>query len=176
MIEGTIPTNVGAYKLIRETKGKNRSPEIDKLVKAQGGKLGEPYCQYGQQEVVDELCRYYKLDRKLVELPEGGSTQTVWGLVPKKYKVDKPNALCWVTWQNGNSWTGHVEMCLTESASGKFKALGFNTNIDDSNSVVRDGQGSGYTSRKTGSLNGMHVKGYTDVYQAIVDAMARAAK
>lgn len=175
MCEGTIPTNVGPYKLIRETKGKNRSPEIDKLIKAQGGSLAEPYCQYGQQEMLDELCRYYKLDRKLVQIPEGGSTQTVWSLVPKQYKLEEPGVLCWVTWRHGTSYQGHVEMCLTEAVKGKYKTFGFNTTVDGDDKVVRDGQGAGYMDRRTGTIGDMNVKGYTDVYQAIVDAMEREA-
>lgn len=175
MIEGNIKTKCGAYKLIRETKGNNRSPEIDKLIKAQGGSLGEPYCQYGQQEVLDELCRYYNVERKLVQIPEGGSTQTVWSLVPDKYKVEGPKPMCWVTWQHGTSYRGHVEMCLTDAVKTKYQTFGFNTSVTTDDKVVRDGQGAGYMDRRTGTIGDMRVKGYTDIYEALIDAMVRAA-
>lgn len=175
MIEGTIPTKIGAYKLIRESHGKNRSPHIDEMITRQGGKLAEPYCQYGMQESLDELCAYYKVDRKKVNIPEGGGTQTIWSKVPQKYKRATYEAMCWVTWQNGNELKGHVGMALQKSKGNTFHTFEFNTTAK-ADGVVRDGQGAEYAVRDGNGYGSMHIKGFTDVYQAIVDAMDPAAK
>ena len=41
------------YKKLRETHGKNRSPELDKMILRQGGNLGEPWCLYILQDILD---------------------------------------------------------------------------------------------------------------------------
>lgn len=173
MIEGTIPTRIGPYKNVRESNGKNRSKAIDSLIKAQGGSLGDPYCQWGLQEWLDELCRYYKVDRKKVAIPEGGSTQTVYGDTPSRFKISKPASLCWMTWRYGTSWQGHVGMVLKVLSSSQVQNFEFNTTVRV-NEVVRDGQGASYVKRSTGSKIGtMTLRGYIDVYAAIIEAMQK---
>ena len=171
MIEGTIETRLGALKNIRETQGDNRSPEIDKLICGHGGALGESYCQYGQQEILDDLCKYYKIDRKKLNLPIGGSTQQVWNLVPREFKRQEPDVACWVTWQHSNGWVGHVGMCLTKESNGHFRTFEFNTSLKADGSVERNGQGASYCSRSVVSTGNMKIRGYTDVYTALIEAM-----
>jgi len=172
MIEGDIPVQNGPFKIIRETKGKNRSAEIDALIKRQGGTLGDPYCAWGQQEILDELCAYYGIDRKKVKLNEGGSCDSLFKKLDKakKYRVSSPSPLCWVIFIYP-SGKGHIEMCLaTADGKGNFRAFGFNTTAKGAE-VVRDGQGAGYTLRSVKGYGDAKVRGYFDVYQAIVDAM-----
>lgn len=171
MIEGKIPVKAGAYKLIRETEGKNRSVAIDGLIQRQGGKLGEAYCQYGQQEFLDELCAYYGIDRKKVKLPEGGGTQSIFNKIDQKYRRQAYEAMCWITWQQLlDPNKGHVGLTLEKMKGNFFRTFEFNTTAygDD---VVRDGQGAEYVKRTDGPTASMKVRGFTDVYQAIVDAM-----
>ena len=170
LIEGTIPNRLGvAYKKIRETEGKNRSREIDMIITKQGGKLAEPYCQYGQQEFLDELCSYYGIDRKLVKIPEGGGTLNTYRSVPAKYKIKSPIPMSWTTWRHGETEKGHVGMNFTVPVKGTYHMFEFNTSAGSS--VVRDGEGAMWTDRTTGKIGDMVVFGYTDVYQALVDAM-----
>jgi len=172
MIEGDIPVQNGPFKIIRETKGKNRSAEIDALIKRQGGTLGDPYCAWGQQEILDELCAYYEIDRKKVKLNEGGSCDSLFKKLDKAgvYRVKAPVPVSWVIFRYPNG-KGHIEMPLsTADKKGNFRAFGFNTTAKGAE-VVRDGQGAGYTLRSVKGYGDAKVRGYFDVYQAIVDAM-----
>lgn len=174
MIEGDVKTRIGAYEVIRESHGKNRSPAIDSLIKAQGGSLGEPYCQYGMQEVLDELCRYYGVVRKAVRLPEGGSTQSVFEGTPKEFKRTEPAPMRWITWRNGTSWTGHVGMIISAMVKKTFRTFEFNTSVRIDGGVERDGQGASYLERTPNAMGNMKVRGYVDVYDAIVEAMIKS--
>lgn len=169
---GTIPTRVGPYGKIKETKGKNRSPAIDAILKAQGGSLGDPYCQAGVQEILDEKCRYYKIDRKKVRIPEGVSTQAVWSNTIAKYKVKQPVIGSWVNWKHGNTWKGHTGEVIDYKEQGStFISAEFNTSAVGQK-IERDGEGFYYgLSRKLTGEGDMHVNGFIDVYQALVDAM-----
>lgn len=173
MIEGTVPTRIGPYKNIRETHGNNRSPVLDDMIRKQGGSLGDPYCQWGLQEVLDELCRYYGVARSKVMIPKGGSTQTVYGDTPARFKTTKPQPLCWMTWRHGTSWQGHVGMVLQNLSASQVQNFEFNTTVTV-NSVVRDGQGASYVKRSTGKkIGNMNLRGYIDQYEAIVEAMQK---
>lgn len=170
MCDGAVPTKNGPYKNIRETQGKNRSPQIDPLIKRQGGKLGDAYCLWGQQEILDELCAYYGLNRKDVPIPEGGGTQKEFSIIPKRFKVAAPVAVGWAFWRHKNG-TGHVECSLSGPIEGTsvFKTFGFNTTAHG-NDVVRDGQGAGYMSRETVKVGDMAPLGYVDIYAALQEA------
>lgn len=173
LIEGRRANRLGlAYKLIREDQGKNRAKAIDLLILGQGGELAEPYCQYGQQELIDELCRVYKIDRKKVVIPEGGGTQRVFDTTPEHLKRSVPDALTWITWSYGNGH-GHVGMCLAKAQAKLVRTFEFNTSAYG-DEIVRDGEGAEYCSRsieggKLGS-QAVTIRGYIDVYQALVDA------
>jgi hypothetical protein len=166
---------VTPYKKIRETAGKNRSREIDALILQQGGSLGEPYCVYGQQQAIDDICSTLKLDRKEIEIPEGGSTQRVFKKTPDKFKKQKPAPMRIVVWQNKSDAThGHFGMCLSEADSnGVFQTFEFNTSPDVS-SVVRDGQGAHFLNRNIAGTHSMRVLGYIDLFESIIDATSRS--
>lgn len=171
MITGSIQVRNGAYNTIRETHGKNRSPRIDSIIKRQGGSLGQPYCAYGAQEVLDEVCEYYKVPRSFVKLPEGGGTQSLWGKLKNTvYKVLKPVVCGWVIWYYNDS-AGHIGWTLSEEKNMMMDTFEFNTNASDSTRVVRDGQGAGYCKRSTKPTGRMKIRGYVDCYTAICDGI-----
>jgi hypothetical protein len=161
------------YRKIRETKGHNRSPEIDALIKNQGGSLGDPYCMWGMQEVLDELCLFYGVDRSFVRIPKGGSTQTVFKTTPPEFKRIVPDKMKWIFWQLiSNPSRGHVGMVTSElNKDSSFYTFEFNTNIKDANEVVRDGEGAGFVTRRLGGTSTMRIIGYVDIYDAIAEVI-----
>lgn len=168
--EGTYPTRVGPYKKIKESKGKNRSAEIDAINIKQGGYLGAPYCQAGVQEGLDDLCAYLKIDRKLVKLPEGVGTQKVWADTPAKYKINRPLPATWANWNSGGG-KGHTGWVISILNEKQFKTMEFNTSAAGQG-IERDGEGfyNGLT-RNIGGYGTTRVNGYIDVYAALADAM-----
>lgn len=172
------------YKLLRETNGNNRSKGIDALILRQGGSLGQPYCQYGQQDKMDALALYLKIPRKYWNYPEGGGTQRVLSLVDDKYKrtlKDEPLSCCFVTVEYNNSGKGHIEDIyevvekLENPIGFKVKTRAFNTTIDGDDSIVRDGAGAGLATRKIFQnwiqvKDKVELKGFVDHYLIYVDA------
>lgn len=170
MANGKIPVPGGAWKDIRETHGKNRSPVLDAMILRQGGRLGEPYCMYGQQEALDELCKHYKVSRRKVDLPEGGSTQSVWEAVPKRFKTQSYIPFCWWIWRKGEEWKGHVGMGIGPEQKGSAETFEFNTGRG--NGLERDGEGAHFKTRDIANgYPGYITRGYVDVYAALIEAM-----
>lgn len=165
-----IRGGVTPYKKIRETSGKNRSPELDKLILNQGGSLGEPYCVYGQQQAIDDICSILKIDRKSVAIPEGGSTQRVFKNSPDRFKKSKPAPMRIVVWQYASDPThGHFGMCLSYAdGNGLFQTFEFNTNPDPG-AVIRDGQGAHFVNRNVAGTRTMRILGYIDLFEAITE-------
>ena len=175
LISGKIRPRIGfGYADIRETQGKNRSPALDTLIRRQGGALGDPYCQFGLQEMLDDLCAHYKINRKSVRLPEGGSTQSVFESTPKEFKHSQPLPMRWVTWRKGDSWRGHVGIVTGPVKNGLFQTFEFNTGPGPG--VVRDGDGAFFKSRDLDGYGDMRLRGYIDVYQAVTEAMQPEVK
>lgn len=176
-VDGTIPTRVGPYKNIKETKGKNRSPAIDQINTAQGATLGDPYCQAGMQEVLSEKCRYYSVDRKSVNIPRGPGTQDVWAQTPIKYKLKYPEISTWINWRHGHTGNGHTgEVVAIPPHSSNFTTMEFNTSAAGQK-VERDGEGFYFgLTRNIKGDGDMIINGYIDVYQALVDAMLASGK
>jgi hypothetical protein len=174
LITGTIYSPIGRYDQIKEDPGRsNRSLAIDTMIKLQGGNLGDPYCQLGQQQVLDDLCAHFGVKRKYVEIPEGGSTQLVYNVIPEKYKMQNPASGYWVTWVVDGTYKGHVGMCLSGGVNGQFKTFEFNTTIKKDGGVVRDGEGFAIAMRKQSGMGSMKVRGYVDIYAAIVDGIKK---
>lgn len=166
-----IRGGVTPYKKIRETSGKNRSPELDQLILKQGGSLGEPYCVYGQQQAIDDICSILKIDRKSVDIPEGGSSQRVFKNSPDRFKKSKPAPMRIVVWQYlSDPAHGHFGVCLSYAdGNGLFQTFEFNTNPDPG-SVIRDGQGAHFLNRNIAGTRSMRVLGYIDLFEAIKEA------
>jgi lysozyme family protein len=172
IIRGDVKTSHNPYNNWRETNGKNRSEKIDALIKRQGGSLGDAYCQWGQNELVDAICEYLKIDRKKFPYKEGGSTQTVWSETPSKYKKDKANYACNVTWQYNKTWKGHVGY-VYDYTHNDILTFEFNTTPNEKD-VNRDGEGSGFCIRpnvksKTIGSNYVETKGFIDIYEMYLD-------
>ena len=175
LCNGTIPNRLGIpYREIRETHGNNRSPHIDRLIKNQGGILADPYCMWGMQEVIDQLCIYYNVDRKLVStmIPKGGSTQTVFAKSSEAIKKNYPIQMSMVFWrQNSNPSRGHVGMVVSPlKHDSSFETFEFNTDIR-ADEVVRDGQGAGFVNRRINGTSLMKIIGYVDLYLAITNVI-----
>jgi hypothetical protein len=178
LCEGRIPTRIGiAFMHIRETHGHNRSPFIDQIIRNQGGSLGDPYCMWGMQEAIDELCIYYGINRQLVSLsiPKGGSTQQVFARSAEHLKKFYPIPMSMVFWrQNSNPTRGHVGMVtgpITHDSA--FQTFEFNTAIQSIDEVVRDGEGAGFLMRRLNGTGTMKIIGYVDVYQAICEVLQK---
>lgn len=173
MCEGKIKTKNGPYVLVRETKGKNRSKQIDAINLDQKSYLGAPYCMNGQQDALDELCKYFGIDRRKVRFKETASCDSAFRWIEKNAKeflLDRPKPMVYVIYQYSDG-TGHIECCLTEAdVRGIFETFGFNTNIDGDDAVVRDGQGAGYVKRNIRGYGSAKVRGYFDVYAALEEA------
>lgn len=170
-----------AYEKLRETAGKNRSKGIDLLITRQGGSLGDAYCQFGQQDKMDAMAKLSDIPRKLWNYPEGGGTQRVFDKVDDKYKTSTPKAGCFVTVEYNNSGKGHIEDICQILPNNRTLNMGFNTDIDSSDTVVRDGQGAGFVERplfkemKRGS-DTVRLRGYVDHYLIYVDAFKASKK
>lgn len=178
LCDGTLPNELGiAYQNIRETHGNNRSPFLDKMIRKQGGTLADPYCMWGMQESIDELCRYYKIDRRLVSMsiPKGGSTQTVFRTSSEAFKHQSPLQMRMVFWrQNSNPSRGHVGMVVSGlRQDSSFSTFEFNTSVTTQDEVVRDGQGAGFLSRRLNGTGTMAIIGYVDVYDAIAEVLKK---
>lgn len=168
MILGRIPTQIGPWLDVRETDGKNRGALVDKIISRQGGQLGEAYCCYGAQEVIDELCRYYKIERKRVAIPKGGSTQSTFGNTPARLTRKTPISVSLIFWRHGDSWRGHVGTVPFFVSHIPFRTFEFNTSAGPG--VVRDGEGTHWLMRDLGPSGDMHVIGFVDIYQALMEA------
>lgn len=152
------------YNGMKETQGKNRSPELDALIKRQGGALGEPYCLYGIQDVLDEVRKKFNVT---IDLPEGGSTQSFWEGVKKEYKTQTP-ATCQVgIYRKGETWSGHAVMPMSgANESGVYRTFEFNTNLN-ATMLERDGEGCGFRTRNTKGYIGYNLRGFVDIYKAM---------
>lgn len=157
------------YVAWRETKGKNRSPELDQMIPANGGHLGDSYCLFGQQDIMRAIERRW-LGCK-IDLPRGGGTQDFFAHVKPEYKRTEPDDLYIGIYRHGDTWQGHAVQ-----AKGKFTkrpyfpTFEFNTDAKDASKIVRDGQGCGYLSRSVEHMpsSDMRLLGFVDVYAAII--------
>ena len=172
LINGITQSPSGPYRALRETDGNNRSKMLDAMIKRQGGNLGDAWCMFFQQQMLDDLCAIYGVSRKLVKIPEGGSTQSVIEATTSKYRLSAPKVCTQVIWRRGTTWTGHVGMVLKLVSSTKFETFEGNTSADQiGGEIIRDGQGAYFKQRTTSGYGQMQVRGYIDVYQAICDAI-----
>ena len=147
---------------VRETKGKNRSPEIDALILSQNGSLGSPYCMYGVQHVVQSVCLKLNLKNPL---PQGGSTQRVWSKIPIAYKKDLPSRGDLIFWQSRSDKTrGHVGI-VASTKDANIVCIEFNTDGYGS----RDGDGVWSKERKLSGTVSLKVLGFVDVAKMIVE-------
>lgn len=152
------------YKNLKETNGNNRSPDLDKMILRQGGRLGEPYCLYIQQDILD--CIRLKFNC-IIRLSEGGGTQDFFDSTSDMYISEKPLPLSIGIYQNkDDEEKGHAVLCLSYMNShNEFTTFEGNTSSDN-HDVVRDGEGCYFKSRKL-DYPSKRIRGFIDIYSAI---------
>jgi hypothetical protein len=160
-IQDEIIFMASAWIGVRETKGNNRSPQIDALIQSQGGSLGSPYCMYGVQHVVQSACLKLNLQNPM---PEGGSTQRVWAKINEKYKSKNPTRASLIFWRSRKDKSrGHVG--IVEDFDGDLVTIEFNTNDAGS----RDGDGVWRKRRKLSGSISLELLGFVNIAQMIID-------
>jgi hypothetical protein len=152
---------------IRETNGKNRSPEIDTIVRRFGGAYGAPYCAYGAS-----YC-FYSAKRELEEagdkiedlatFPYSGGSQVIRAAYQERGRLfTDPQELLRVKgalfgWTNEDGIHGHIGFVRQRfTANGKVTAIGtaeFNTSM---RSKDRDGEGAYCLRRSIEELKRTH--------------------
>lgn len=148
------------WKGEKESHGKNRSPKLDAMILRQGGKLGDPYCLFGLQEIDDEVA---KAMGKKSKLPESGGTQYFWGVIlekfPKRiYKTPFPGALG-IYRQRSDHKHGHAVMATSQAdANGMFGTAEFNTDASGS----RDGSTCCERTRTLAGDKNLELMGFVD--------------
>lgn len=164
-----IKVCIKPYENLREINGKNRSALIDKIITSHGGSLGSAYCCYGVQQLLDDVETYYANHGVKIkfDIPAGGSTQTLWAKAKPEYKFINAKPASLVVWKHMNgTWTGHIGTCLSFADAGEFKTFEFNTSSGTA-SVVRDGEGAFYRTRKLKDAGDMHILGFIDLEKAM---------
>lgn len=123
----------------RESKGHNRSPEIDRVNIIVGVPLGSPYCKSALWvRVIDRACQTYGL---VNPVPRNGSSQSMlWespreflkpaGVTPKKADIGI------LTKRNAPAY-GHIYLVTEVINEMKHKTIEYNTNL----AGARDGDG-----------------------------------
>lgn len=166
IIEGTVanPQTSYPYDGIRETDGKNRSLAIDGIIRRQGGAMGEPYCLYGIQDILDAIRKKFDV---IIDLPEGGSTQSFWNDSNKTYKTQLPSPLCIGIYRKGDTWQGHAVLAMgNATTAGVYDTFEFNTSLS-ATMLERDGEGCGFRTRNVNGYIGYSLRGFVDIYAAM---------
>jgi hypothetical protein len=158
-------------KPVRETNGKNRSPDIDSWNMRVGAAMGAPYCASSIWCEWDDVCK--SLGLKFPMKPTASSQAFVWN-VPWRY-VRKPGELgkagdAGVLQQVTDSARGHLTILReNQLAQPYFVTYEFNTNRAGS----RDGDGGYAMRRSTGDRSldnaGKLFRAFVDIPQWIID-------
>lgn len=152
------------YMDFRESAGKNRSPELDAMIKRHGYDLGVAYCLIGLQDILKCCERGFGID---FDLPTTGSTQSFWRDTKAEYKSDKPSPYSIGIYQKGSEWKGHAVLCLGPINNQEFSTFEFNTSPDAGAEIVRDGQGCYFKTRPLAGYGDMKLKGFVNIFKAI---------
>jgi hypothetical protein len=132
------PLRVRAYREalrdlgVRERGGNNRGPEVDKIIRENGGDLGEPWCG-------DAVARWYR--RAGSRLVQRGWASTIW-LLARLAPVRSPlqgHVVVYDFGSGGAKHTGVFERWLVVGES--FTAIEGNTNATSSASDSGGGEG-----------------------------------
>jgi hypothetical protein len=152
------------YIAWRETKGKNRSPEIDAMILRNGGKPGDPYCMYGVQDMLRILEKRYRFK---FDLPKTGSTQKFFNETNPAYISKTPIPYSIAIYKKGNTGLGHAAWCLWRVRdSEKIRTFEFNTSDNDQGDA-RDGEGCYTKIRNIGGFGSMELRGFVNIFKAI---------
>jgi hypothetical protein len=152
------------YMDFRESSGKNSSPDLDPLIKRNGGSFADPYCLFGQQDILRAIERSFGIE---FDLPKTGSTQKFWGLVKPEYKTQTPKPYTIGIYKKADEYKGHAVLCLGQIDSKTFSTFEFNTSPDAGQEIVRDGQGCYFKTRPLAGYGDMKLLGFVDIIKAI---------
>lgn len=152
------------YKDFRESQGKNRSKELDALIIRNGGKLADPYCLYGLQDILRAVEIKFKIK---FDLPKTGSTQSFFNRVNSIYKTSEPLPYAIGIYQKGDEYKGHAVLCLSKIDAEDFSTFEFNTSPEQGKIVERDGQGCYFKTRSVEGYDDMRLRGFVDIFKAI---------
>lgn len=162
-IQAAIIRAASNYSNLRETHGKNRSPEIDKINLRQKSYLGAPWCLALVQQVLDDVRAGFGCT---IDLPEGVGTQYWWRSVRDKYKEMKPEpGMIGIMQSKKDPRHGHAFIVVGQmSADGWFQTFEGNTDL----SGDRDGDGAFFSKRHIQSKEsrGLVLLGFVDVAKA----------
>lgn len=157
-IADTWEKHISKYIGKLETSGKNRGPILDKIIKGQGGGLGDAYCIWGQHHVADEVKR--ELGIEFADLVKTGSSQRLWAKTPEKYKhsIGKRGDLAIFQWRVDPS-KGHGAWVKSDQVGKYFDTIEFNTNGGGS----REGEGCYPLKRTTDGSKMLRLLGFIRV-------------
>ena len=133
------PLRVRAYREalndlgVRERGGNNRGPEVDKIIRENGGDIGEPWCG-------DAVARWYR--RAGSRVVQRGWASTIW-LLARLTPVRSPlqgHVVVYDFGTPGAKHTGVFEKWIDRQA-GLFTAIEGNTNATSSASDSGGGEG-----------------------------------
>lgn len=159
-LAASIIREAAKYSNLRETHGKNRSPEIDKINLNQKSYLGAPWCLSLCQQVLDDVRA--ALNCK-IDLPEGVGTQNWWRAVKAEYKSEKPGVgFIGIMQSRTDKTKGHAFIVTELNQDGSFKTFEGNTDL----SGDRDGDGAFFSKRTMSGTKGLKMIGFVDVIKA----------
>jgi hypothetical protein len=151
------------YIAFLETHGKNRSPEIDKMILRNGGSLGDPYCVWGLQDILRNLEHEFSVK---VDIPKTGGVLKLWEGTKKEFKTITPKELSIGCYQKQGTTQGHAVLALG-FYSGRISTFEFNTSDNSDDSIVRDGEGAHYKERIIEGFGNMKLLGFIDIVGAM---------
>lgn len=153
------------YMNFKETSGNNRSEELDQLILRNGGKLGYPYCLYGQQDILRAVEIKFKVK---FDLPVTGSTQKFFNETKTEYiSIEPLKYSIGIFRQKKDPTKGHAVQVRTKIDNKQFSTFEFNTSPQIDNEIVRDGEGCYFKVRQLAGYNEMELRGFVDIFKAI---------
>jgi hypothetical protein len=158
-----------SFSFVRETKGPNRSPDIDVVNKWVGVDLGSPYCIAFLLYCLNQVCLELKLKNPV---GKHAGTQEFFNNAPAKYKhlltEDWVLASIAIMVQRNDSSHGHAVGVKVGRAArdSQVSTDEFNTGPDGG----RDGEGFYHHVRSLAGTSSLKFRGAIDVCQWVIDA------
>lgn len=147
------------YILFRESAGKNRSVDIDAMIKRNGGTLGDPYCVFGIQDILRNLETEFGVT---IDLPKTGGVLKLWEGTKNQYKTQDPSEISIGCYQKADTRFGHAVLVLNTGPK-YISTFEFNTSDNSDDSIVRDGEGAHYKNRIIEGIGEMKLLGFIDI-------------
>lgn len=153
------------YSNLRESHGRNRSPELDKINLRQGSYLGAPWCLALMQQVLDDVRASYGC---IIHLPKGVGTQNFWSSVSDQYRTHIPRpGMIGILRHRNDKAHGHAFLVVgVMGDDGWFQTFEGNTNLAGD----REGEGAFFYKRHINGSASMELLGFVDVEKAMTPA------